>query len=225
MTAPNSELLTLTPDAIVSLYILDLTPLGTNQLYKFCNWKQSDGADIIFQGQTYISLPFEASGFELSTRGQPAQPSITLSNIFGVFTAFSLQFNDLVGATLIRKRTLAKYLDNSPTADPNMEFSDDRYRVWRKSQESELRISYELRRFSDLGFRSKIPARIIIKNSCFWQYRSSECGYAGGVIADENDNLTNDLSKDACGKRLSSCKLRFGQYGELPFGGYPGVDS
>ena len=36
---------------------------------------------------------------------------------------------------------------------------------------------------------------------------------------------TNDLnaSGDACGKRLTSCKLRFGNLAELPFGSYPGV--
>ncbi|TCS68254.1 hypothetical protein EDC61_1305, partial [Sulfuritortus calidifontis] len=26
-----------------------------------------------------------------------------------------------------------------------------------------------------------------------------------------------------CGKRLASCKLRFGPYAELPFGGFPAV--
>ena len=28
---------------------------------------------------------------------------------------------------------------------------------------------------------------------------------------------------DVCGKRVSSCKKRFGEYGELPFGSFPGV--
>ena len=32
---------------------------------------------------------------------------------------------------------------------------------------------------------------------------------------------TDDPALDKCGGRLSDCKLRFGEYGELPFGGYP----
>jgi lambda family phage minor tail protein L len=32
-----------------------------------------------------------------------------------------------------------------------------------------------------------------------------------------------DVSQDRCGKRLSSCKLRFGELAELPFGAFPGV--
>lgn len=34
---------------------------------------------------------------------------------------------------------------------------------------------------------------------------------------------TVDPLKDVCGKRISSCKKRFGDYAELPFGSYPSV--
>lgn len=34
---------------------------------------------------------------------------------------------------------------------------------------------------------------------------------------------TGDPLKDVCGKRLSSCKVRFGENAELPFGSFPGV--
>ncbi len=34
---------------------------------------------------------------------------------------------------------------------------------------------------------------------------------------------TGDPLKDVCGKRLSSCKARFGENAELPFGSFPGV--
>jgi len=40
------------------------------------------------------------------------------------------------------------------------------------------------------------------------------------------DDLPSDspvLLRDVCGKRLDSCKLRFGENSELPFGGFPGV--
>ena len=31
------------------------------------------------------------------------------------------------------------------------------------------------------------------------------------------------LAEDVCGKRVASCKLRFGDNGELPFGSFPGA--
>lgn len=223
MSIPSLDLLTLTPDAIISLFVLDLNPAGTDLTYRFTNWTQTEGDNIVWQGETYLALPFEISGFESSTRGQ-AQPSITLSNVFGVITAFTLSNDDLVGANLIRKRTLAKYLDGMPSANPSIEFVDDNFTIWRKSGENALTITFELRRFSDLGFKSQIPNRNIRKYSCAWEYRSEECGYSGGAVADINDVPTSDMTKDKCGKRLASCRLRFGTYNQLPFGGFPGVD-
>jgi len=37
------------------------------------------------------------------------------------------------------------------------------------------------------------------------------------------NTTTGDPLKDVCGKRLSSCKVRFGENAELPFGSFPGV--
>ena len=45
------------------------------------------------------------------------------------------------------------------------------------------------------------------------------------VYFDENDQGVSSQSFDVCGKRLSSCKVRFGQTAELPYGGFPGINS
>jgi lambda family phage minor tail protein L len=67
----------------------------------------------------------------------------------------------------------------------------------------------------------KIPRRQIVQNVCSWKYRGPECGYAGSNYFNINDEVVATLALDACGKRLGSCQLRFGEYGELPFGGFP----
>ena len=67
-----------------------------------------------------------------------------------------------------------------------------------------------------------LPARVIIAHTCCWDYRSSECSYTGGAVADEYDNPTNDITKDKCSYSLTGCKLRHGN-GILPFGGFPGA--
>lgn len=224
MPIPSNDLLTLAPDAIIDLYVLDLSPLGENQEYRFCNWKLLQGREITFQKKIYTAIPLSANGFELNSRGQMPTPKIEFGNTFGVITSFAIAFDDLIGTALIRKRTLAKYLDGFPTGNENMEFTPDKFTVYRKAEENELKISFELRRPLDMGFQSKLPARVILKNACPWIYRSAECSYAGGPVADENDFPTNDPAKDKCGKRLSSCWVRFGRYGQLPYGGFPGVD-
>jgi lambda family phage minor tail protein L len=225
MSIPATEFLTLTPDAPIDLYVLDLNSLGVDQVYRFCNWRTADGADIVFQSNTYTSIPLEATGFERNARGQSASPQIKFGNVFGAITAFAIAYDDLVGAKLIRKRTLAKFLDGMPQADSSRENIPDPYIVYRKVSENEVEITFELRRSLDIGFRTKLPARVILKNLCPWQYRGDGCGYTGGPVADTNDNAVNFLAEDKCGKRLSSCRLRFGQYGQLPFGAFPGVDN
>jgi lambda family phage minor tail protein L len=58
-------------------------------------------------------------------------------------------------------------------------------------------------------------------------YRSNiGCHYSGGSYWNANDQVVATLAEDACGKRLESCRLRFGATSRLPFGGFPGlVDS
>lgn len=93
----------------------------------------------------------------------------------------------------------------------------------RKSQETKEVVTWELS--NAINFQGqKLPARQIIANNCPWKYRSTECGYTGGPVADINDNATDDPERDACGKRLASCKLRFGEHGELPFGAFVAAD-
>ena len=62
---------------------------------------------------------------------------------------------------------------------------------------------------------------------CHWAmtggYRGPNCGYTGRLMFDDDDNPTDDPSKDICKGCLSSCKLRLGENEELPHGGFPAV--
>ena len=92
----------------------------------------------------------------------------------------------------------------------------------RKASEDRNQVTFELASKFDLAGQ-KIPKRQCIANLCQWEYRSSECSYTGSNFFDINDNAAASLAQDRCGKRLSSCKLRFGANGELPFGSFPSV--
>lgn len=48
-------------------------------------------------------------------------------------------------------------------------------------------------------------------------------GGTGDKYWDVNDDSVALASQDVCGKKLSSCKLRFGEFNVLPYGGFPGA--
>jgi|TARA_R100000030_G_scaffold60902_1_gene45978 phage-related protein len=111
---------------------------------------------------------------------------------------------------------------NNPTADPNARFPDERWFIDRKSSETRDSVTFELASKFDLAGQ-KIPRRQIIANICQWRYRSSECSYTGTDYYDVNGNEVSTEAQDVCGKRVASCKLRFGENAELPFGSFPGA--
>ena len=119
----------------------------------------------------------------------------------------NLEFNDVV---------------INPTADANARFPDERWFIDRKSSETRDSVTFELASKFDLAGQ-KIPRRQIIANVCQWKYRSSECSYTGNDFYDVNGNEVSTLAQDVCGKRVASCKLRFGENAELPFGSFPGA--
>lgn len=229
MTYPQeitSELQKLAPSAVIELFQLDTTAFG-GATYYFHAGTNGLRQNITWKGQEYIAYPIQLSGFEFSAGGQLPRPVMQVSNVTGAITALVLAYDDLLGAKVTRKRTMYKYLDAvnfaggvNPDADPDAEFPDDIYFVERKSSENAQMVSFELSSSFDVQ-GVKIPRRQVIQNICPWKYRSSECSYAGTNYFDKNDNPVASLSLDVCGKRLSSCEVRFGQNNELPFGGFP----
>ena len=196
-------------------------------VFRFHAGLNAIGGDVVFGGQTYIRFPIDADGFELKGSGTLPRPRLRVANVTGLVGALVRENNDLVGCKVVRRRTFAKYLDAvnfpggvNPTADPSAALPTEVYFVDRKSAENAVAVEFELASAMDVhGVR--LPRRQVIQNVCTWRYRSAECGYAGGAVADINDQATTVLASDQCGKRLASCKLRFGNYAELPFGGFP----
>lgn len=219
------ELQKLAPSAVIELFELDLTPFG-DALYRFHAGSNGYKQNIVWQGNTYTAFPVEATGFEFTGQGQLPRPIFRVANLSSAISVLALQFEDMVGAKVTRKRTLKKYLDavnfpdGNPTADPDAYFNDEIYYIDRKSNENRDVVEFELAVSFDLQ-GVMIPRRQIIQNLCPWTYRGTECGYTGTTYFDNNDNPVGSAGQDVCGKRLSSCKARFGATKELPFGGFP----
>ena len=225
------ELAKLSPSAIIELFELHLdnTLHGSTDVYRFHAGANADvDGNVVFNGNTYTRIPVKADGFEFTNTGTLPRPTLTISNLDGTMTTLLLLVNattagnDLGGAEVRRIRTLKKFLDGESTADPNAKFPDERWYVDRKANESRDSVTFELASKFDLAGQ-KLPKRQIVANVCQWVYRSSECSYTGSNYFDVNGNTVGTLAADVCGKRVESCKLRFGNNGELPFGSFPGA--
>ena len=223
-----ADIQTLAPGAIVDLYELDLTTIG-GSLLRFHPGRNGLASDLVWNTQPYVAFPVKAEGFEASGNGKMPRPTIKVANVTGLISALLRDFDDLIGCKITRRRTLSKYLDAvnfpggvNPSADPTQEFPPEVWFVDRKSSETKMMVEFELAASWDVQ-GVLLPRRQAIANTCGWRYRGADCGYAGGAVANGNDVATAVLGEDACGKRLASCKLRFGAYAVLPFGAFPSV--
>ena len=235
MTVPVSDLQAIAPSAVIELFELELnvTQHGVADVYRFhAGTSLNSNGEVVWAGNAYLRFPVEASDFEYNGQGQLPRPKVRVSNILGTITALLLSLpSGLEGAKFTRIRTLARYIDavNFPggvnpygTPDPTAEFPREIFYVDRKSVETRDVVEYELAAAFDLaGVRA--PKRQCIGNICQWEYRSAECSYTGSSYFNENDQAVPTLAADVCGKKLSSCKARFGSTAELPFGSMPGI--
>ena len=185
--------------------------------------------DIIWAGQTYTPMPIKSDGLEMRGDGKASTPSLALANnidgLQGAVSALCLQYDDFCGARLTVINTMAKYLDaanfteGNPSANPN----EYRKQVWyceQKTSENASAVTFELSNPVDFE-GAKIPSRDIT-SFCHWavhgRYRGEECAYRGTAMFDAEGNPTDDAAKDACGARLTDCRIRNneGRYGGFP---------
>ena len=248
----TSALQEIAPGALIELFQLELNVAqhGVAETYYFHAGTNENGyGDVVWDGQPYMALPIEVEGFEYSGQGTLPRPKMRISNIMGTITELLLRLiqtygsDGLEGAKFTRIRTLGRFLDaanfpsgsyvvsnywdvgyetgTSATADPYAEFPREVYFVDRKSAENRDVVEFELASAFDMaGVRA--PKRQCITR-CQWVYRSAECSYTGTNYFNASDVAVGNASEDVCGKRVDSCKARFGQTAELPFGGYPGI--
>ncbi len=195
----------------VVLWEIDLTVQG-GERYFFCNELNEKGEAVTWQGRQYQAYPIDGSGFEMNGKGSSARPSLTVSNLFGLVTGMAEDLQSLVGATVVRRRVYARFLDavnfvaGNPEADPEQELSD-RWVVEQMSELTAMTASFVLATPTETD-GALFPGRIMLANTCMWDYRGDECGYNGPAVADEFDNPTTDIRKDRCSKCMRGCEMR-----------------
>ena len=227
----NADLASYSPDAVIDLFKLDLTPVeATAPVYYFYpGHGQSTATDgsqapspsaIVFGGRTYVPWGVEVSGFKSSTGGASPRPRLHVGNKDRVFTAAAKVYRDLVGAEFTRTRTLRKFLDDGSDPDPSQKV-EEIYFINAKIADDPSVIEWEMVTGLDVD-DLRLPARTMVADVCPWPYVTEdrapdptfECPWTRSDPSkyfDADDNPVVDKSLDECGRTLNSCMLRFGQ--------------
>jgi len=167
---------------IVELYEIELS--STSKVY-ITNAPDSDlqsiemyDYDTNTQKNTYIPIPLEIEGIDVTTKGVQARPVLTIANILTDFenAIAPLKFQDLIGKKLYRRKTLRKYLvggsaETASGVDP-IEFPRQMWVIDRVEQENAQQIAFELASpFNTEGL--VLPYRVVGHNACPWQYQGA----------------------------------------------------
>lgn len=209
---------------VITLIRLDATNLG-GSVYYFTPMTTDNGEKVTMNSVEYTPLPIEISGLEISSEGSMPRPQITISNVNKALLAEVISYNDLLGAEVRITRTFKKYLDGETDADSSAVFPADIFYIERKVSMNKLMITFEL--ICSLDSQDiYIPKRQALP---YCQHRYgiggdiTTCPYDGSNgYFDINGQPTTE-GNDKCAKNIYDCKIRFGEYAELPFWGFPGI--
>lgn len=228
----HSEAQNLEPSGIVSLFTLDTTSVGGTILFFVQGHKH--GKSVMHGGIEYRAVDIQFEGLEITGAGALPTPTIRISNTDGMPQAIVNTWGDLLGCTVQRIRTFARFLDGEPDEDPTAYFGPDIFRVERRSKEDATQIEWELSASIDQEGK-QIPGRQVIRDTCLWRYRAfipstgmfnyskAQCPFAENKFYDIEDNEVFTPAEDVPSRRLSCCRARFGADAPLPFGGFPGI--
>jgi lambda family phage minor tail protein L len=236
MTEIRKEVIKMVQNPIVELFELDLTGVsGIDEIIRFTS-SSRDGEPLQFGSHTYAPLPIEVTGFEWNSRGTSPRPKMQLIAADLTFLNMIVEFDGFIGKTLTRIKTFEKYLVGGTNPNPSAHFPIEVYVINQKSAQTKMSVEFVLSSPLDLE-SMKLPRQIVAKDYCPLRYRmpnkaGTEFDYTGvncpWTSEEHYYNVKGeevmDFSKDACGKTLADCKLRFGVEAVLPFLGFPGIN-
>lgn len=217
-------------DAIVEMFELDLQHKGLG-VFRF-SASNTGNAVVTFNGNEYPPAPISATGFAWDGVGTMPRPTLQIAAKDLFFLNLVVDADDLVSSPLRRIKTFRKYLDDGSAPGNNVHFPIDEFVIEKKSSQTRHSLVFELSMLLDQQ-GIKLPRLVVLRDTCVhryrhwngtgWNYKEASCPYTGSAIYDKNGNPAATQVKDACGKRISDCKKRFGETAILPRMAFPGV--
>jgi lambda family phage minor tail protein L len=233
MPAPIARSQTLRPGNLITLFDIDLTPLGTSAVFHFAPGTLGSRKPR-WKGFDYEPVPITAEGFERNGRGEQPTPTLSMPATDLIIAAV-VALDDLRRAKVTRWQVYEDNLDNG-TSPADAYFPPDIYMIQRKIRHNTFTgiIEWELSTGLDL-WGEEVPRRVATQRICMWSYRvwdggafqysGATCPYAGAAMFNEFGVPVANPALDKCGKGLEDCELRFGVNAPLPIGSFPGIGS
>jgi len=193
MAIPFVELNKINPSSIIELFELELTvglhipsgnPDNLDTIFRFHGGANLNNfGQVILNGNSYQRVAVKVEGFEDTSKGTIARPTLTFSNLGGITKDTTVMTmtdflnivnkvtpgNDLLNAKVTRLMPLASALDNAnfvgdnPFGTPSTDRLQDRiYFIDRKAVENRQVVQFELVGELDMQ-NKKIPARIVTR--------------------------------------------------------------
>ena len=220
----------LAQDAIIEMFEIDLQHLELG-VFRFSSTNTGDGV-VMFDGFEYPPAPIAADGFAWDGVGTMPRPRLNVVAKDLYFLNLVVDADDLVGSPVRRIKTFRKYLDDGTVPGTGVSFPIDEFVIEKKSSQTRHALVFELSMMLDQQ-GTQVPRLMVLRDTCvhrfrYWignryQYKQVSCPYTGTSMFKSNGEVTLDPSEDACGKRISDCKLRFGDDAVLPRMAFPGV--
>jgi lambda family phage minor tail protein L len=191
----------------------------TETLY-FCNYE-----GVFFDGNSYLTIPCEAEGYDLIGQGTEPNPTLTVKNTGRVISDFLYTCKYTSGyrienAKVKRRLTELQYLDGQLNAHAAIrEFTPFIYRIEQIPEETYEAVKFRLASPWDLE-GATVPGRPALR-SCPYVYRDpTTCAYAGSAKFNLNNAAVSTLAEDKCAHNLRACEKRGN---EANYGGFPGL--
>ena len=219
----------------VVLYEIDLTPKGGGFLRITPMNANKDVTPIKWNGKTFVPWPMKADGFSQKAHGTQPTATLQVATLMPEIRSMLYSYDNFLGCTVRRIQTYARFLDDGANPNPNMVNPIDEMVIDQKTAESAESVTFKLRTDFD-NQNLKLPRRLILRQ-CIHGYRVwnatnqkfdytyAQCPYSGDKYYDAQGKQVTDPAKDDPSFQVETCcKKRFGENGNLPFGGFPGVD-
>lgn len=162
-TNTDLEVQKLFTEAIIPLYVLDLTALSGDPLdvIRFVNYANTLGASISFDGETFTSIPILASDFGTNINNSEDEPKVQVADFGKIITSILAPFGmDIAGAVLSRTLVFRENLDDGSDPDPESALPSESYII--ENHESDgLSYSFVLGNSLNWAGASLIPRRRI----------------------------------------------------------------
>jgi len=165
----------------------------------------SNGDDIVWNGETWLTFPFDIGELSEDGRGEIPQWQITLDNRQRVIETYLQQYDQYLKVNGIDGNEIKCICHIVNTLDlANTEPVKTVY--FELSQPTTTPETATFTLTADSPFNIGIPKRRFIKTFCYWKFKGIECGYVG--------------AQTTCDKTLTRCKQL---NNSARFGGFAGV--